>query len=38
MYRQPIDLSSAFPSNMINVKQEEFIFKGEMIKIEYNYI
>lgn len=38
VYRQPFDLSTAFPNNMIHIKEEEFIFKGENIKVEYNYI
>lgn len=38
MYRQPIDLSTLFPSESIHIKQEELIFKGERIKVEYNYI
>lgn len=38
MYRQPIDLSTAFPHDMILIKQEEFIFKSEKIKVEYRYI
>lgn len=38
VYRHPIDLSTAFPDNMIHIKEEEFIFKGEKIKIEYKYI
>lgn len=38
VYRQPIELSTVFPSSMINVKEEEFIFKGEKITVKYNHI
>lgn len=38
MYRQPIDLSTVFPNHMIHIKEEEIIFKGEIIKIEYKYV
>ena len=38
MYRQPIELSTVFPSHMIRSKEEEFVFNGEIIKIEYKYI
>lgn len=38
MYRQPIDLSTVFPEHMIHVKEEEFVFKGEIIKIQYKYV
>lgn len=38
VYRQPIDLSTVFPNDMIRSKEEEFIYKGGKIKIEYNYI
>lgn len=38
MYRQAIDLSTVFPSHMIHTKVEEFVFKGEIIKIEYKYV
>lgn len=38
VYRHPINLSTLFPDNMIHIKEEEFIYKGEKIKIEYNYI
>lgn len=38
IYRQPINFSTAFPSHMIHTKEEEFIFKGEKIKVAYNYV
>lgn len=38
VYRQPIDLSTAFPDSLIHIKEEEFIYKGEIIKIDYKYI
>lgn len=36
--RQPIDFSTAFPDDMIHIKEEEFIFKGEKITVKYKYI
>lgn len=38
VYRQPIDLSTVFPDALIHIKEEEFIFNGEIIKIKYKYI
>lgn len=38
VYRQPIELSTVFPPDMIHTKEEEFIFKDEKIKVEYRYI
>lgn len=38
VYRQPIDLSTVFPSSMISIKEEEFIFKGEKITVKYECI
>lgn len=38
IYRQPFDFSMAFPTSMIHIKEEEFIFKDEKIKIEYKYV
>ena len=38
VYRQSINLETVFPSNIIHVREEEFIFKGEKIKIEYRYV
>lgn len=38
VYRQPIELYTVFPSSMINVKEEEFIFRGEKIIVKYEYI
>lgn len=36
--RQPVDFSSLFPRNMIHSAEEEFIFKGQKIRIEYEYV
>lgn len=36
--RHPIDLSTVFPDAMIHIKDEEFIFNGEIIRIKYKYI
>lgn len=36
--RHPIDLSTVFPDAMIRIKDEEFIFNGEIIRIKYKYI
>lgn len=38
VYRQPMDFSTVFPSTMIRSKEEELIFKGEKIRVKYNYI
>lgn len=38
VYRQPIELSTVFPSSLINEKEEEFIFKGEKIIVKYKCI
>lgn len=38
MYRHLIDLTAVFPSHMICNKEEEFVFNGEIIKIEYKYM
>lgn len=38
VYRQPIDFSSLFHADLIHTAEEELIFKGEKIKVSYNYI
>lgn len=38
VYRHPIDLPTVFPTEMINIKEEEFIFNGEKIKVKYRYV
>lgn len=38
VYRHPIDLSEVFPPEMIKVKEEEFLYKGEKIIVTYNYV
>lgn len=38
VYRQPIELSTVFPDSLIHSKEEELIFRGEIIKITYKYV
>lgn len=38
VYRQPFELLMTFPTDMISIKDEEFIYKGEKIKVKYRYI
>lgn len=38
VYRQPIDFSTLFHADLIHTAEEELIFKGEKIKVSYNYI
>lgn len=38
VYRHPIDLNSAFPDSMISIKEQEFTFMGDKIKVAYKYI
>lgn len=38
VYRHPIDLSTAFSEDLIRMKEEDFVYKGEHIKVAYKYI
>ena len=39
LHRHPIELSNhLFSCKMIHIKEEEFIFNGEIVKIEYKYV
>lgn len=38
VYRHPIEIDGIFPIEMINVKEEELIYKGEKIIVKYRCI
>lgn len=38
VYRQPINFATLFDSSVIQSKQEELIFNGEIVIVQYNYI
>lgn len=38
VYRHPLDMRNVIPPEMIKVKEEEFLYRGGIIKIIYNYV
>lgn len=38
VYRHPLNMTDVIPPEMIKVKEEEFMYKGEIIKVSCNYV